>query len=412
MEQSMIVLKGGNVSETSESIKFETVLRFAVCSDVHIKKFGDIRFQRLIRMMRTAQRFSSDYGGVDAFLFAGDITDRGTPAQYRAFFSAVRRERKSAKVLAVTAKYHDNKTGKEKKGNDIYRSLGSMPCDFHTVIHGFHFIGISTCDEPGVYYNPAQRQWLDGELSRATRDNPGKPVFVMHHEHIKNTVYGSFEEDGWGNDYFRDIFNKYSSVIHFSGHSHYPLNDPRSIRQGDFTAVGTGSLNYAEFTVDGRRKIHPGGYRSINQAWIVDVDGGGRVLLRGIDFMSRTVLCEYLLCHPFSDCSGGFAESYADYFPAPGAPGKEGTAVFETERDIYVTFPALNTVSGNPCFLYRVFLTGENGKTLYSTYIINEYWRKSRRKYYTAHIPKPDCKFQIAVCAENSFGKRSECLWV
>ncbi|MBR4451157.1 MAG: metallophosphoesterase [Clostridia bacterium] len=406
----MIVIKGGEIYENTENDGFEPVLRFFVCSDIHIKKYNDIRCRRLIRMMRTAHNISADYGGVDALLFAGDITDRGRRSQYRAFSHIVKRESRGARILAVTAKNHDNWSG-GKKGNGYYSSLLGSENDFHTVIHGVHFIGISTCDEPGVYYSESQRDWLDEQLSKASEESPGKPVFVMHHEHVKNTVYGSSDFDGWGNDYFRDILNKYPSVIHFSGHSHYPLNDPRSLWQGEFTAVGTGTLNYAEFTVDAERKLHPGGCGNISQCWMADVDGNGRVLLRGLDCMYRTVLCEYLLEPPF-DCSDGFFERFGGFYPAPRLNGKGQTAIFETEDKIAVTFPASATLYNNPCFIYRVFLFDDNENIIDSTYVINEYWRKSRRQHYTAYLKKPGCSCRAAVCAENSFGKRSEFLWV
>ncbi len=403
----MLELKEGNISEITDTGDFNPVLNFFVCSDIHIKKTGDIRCGRVARMMRIAREASADYGGVDAFLFAGDITDSGTRSQFRAFSSLVKRESPGAQILAVTAAYHDNGRFRRKDGNKYFRTLFGMPGDFHTVIHGFHFIGISTCDTPGVYYCEAQREWLDSQLASATAQNPGRPVFVMHHEHVKDTVYGSSDIDGWGTDYFRDIFNRYHEVIHFSGHSHYPLNDPRSVWQGDFTAVGTGSMNYAEFTVDGVRKIHPAGCKRINQVWSVRVDAKYRVLLRGIDCITRTVLCEYLLTPPFytQDCS--YPEKMKNLFPAPDFPRDNTASVFETERSVTVTFPVSDSLYESPCFLYRVFLNDENGKTIDSAYVLNEYWRKSRKRFYTVRFKNPGCIYGISVCAENSFGKRS-----
>ena len=85
--------------------------------------------------------------------------------------------------------------------------------------------------------------WAKEELKKAAEDDPTKPIFVQQHYHITNTVYGS---DLWGTDVFTSILNKYPQVIDFSGHSHYPINDPRSIWQGRFTALGCGTLAYFE----------------------------------------------------------------------------------------------------------------------------------------------------------------------
>ncbi|MCQ2461930.1 MAG: metallophosphoesterase [Clostridia bacterium] len=88
-------------------------------------------------------------------------------------------------------------------------------------------------------------------------DSPEKPVFVLQHEHIRDTVYGSYTLDGRGEIYFTDIIKKYPNVFHISGHSHYPASDPRVLRQGDFTALNVGGLSYYEFTFDRERKYHP-----------------------------------------------------------------------------------------------------------------------------------------------------------
>ncbi len=407
----MIVIKGGEISERSGAGSFEPVLRFFVCSDIHIKGYGDLRCGRLESMMRFAHKISSGYGGPDAFLFAGDIADRGRRSQLRAFSHTAKRLAGGARILAVTANFHDNRRGC-KNGNECYRSLFRTENDFHTVIHGFHFIGISTCNEPGVYYGEAQRLWLEEELRKATQDSPIRPVFVMHHEHVKNTVYGSSDFDGWGNDFFSGVFEKYPQVVHLSGHSHYPLNDPRSLWQGSFTALGTGALNYAEFTAEGKRKLHPAGFRSISQCWMIDADGEGRLLLRGFDCITETVLCEYLIEPPFSCPGRDFHSALSEFCPAPSFPRGSKASAYETEDEVVITFPAAQEILNNPCFLYRVFLFDENDNVIDSGFIINQYWRVSRNNHYTVRLKRPGCCFRAAVCAENSFGKRSDYLWV
>ena len=60
---------------------------------------------------------------------------------------------------------------------------------------------------------------------------------------------GLFSLDDKLSDYmpeFAEILKNYPQVVDFSGHSHVPINDPRSIHQKHFTALGTGSLSYFE----------------------------------------------------------------------------------------------------------------------------------------------------------------------
>ena len=100
-------------------------------------------------------------------------------------------------------------------------------------------------------------------------------MFVTHHEHNIETVYGSSVYDGWGVPYFKAILNQYPQVVDFSGHSHFPLNDPRSVWQGKFTAIGTGAIYYSEFTVEGLRSYHPADSEQTATCWIVELNDKG-----------------------------------------------------------------------------------------------------------------------------------------
>ncbi len=70
----------------------------------------------------------------------------------------------------------------------------------------------------------------------------------MQHMAISNTVVGS---ENWGVANLTDTLSKYPQVIDFSGHSHFPMKDPRSIYQGAFTALGDGTMFYYELGING-----------------------------------------------------------------------------------------------------------------------------------------------------------------
>ena len=130
------------------------------------------------------------------------------------------------------------------------------------------------------------------ELKKAVADDPTKPIFVMQHEHISGTVYGSLDNEGWGMPDFAEILKDYPQVVDFSGHSHYPLNDPRSIWQGEYTALGTGGLYYAEITVDDVKTVHPEGYRFASTFWVVEIDSQNRIRLRAVDLLAEKLGCK------------------------------------------------------------------------------------------------------------------------
>lgn len=71
----------------------------------------------------------------------------------------------------------------------------------------------------------------------------------MQHPHPKDTCYGPW---AWGRDagVVTKTLSAFPNAITFSGHSHYSLTDERSIWQGAFTSVGTGSLRYTGVTAD------------------------------------------------------------------------------------------------------------------------------------------------------------------
>ena len=229
---------------------FIPVLRFAICSDAHIEGVDAPGYRRLKKAIDYSLKLASEgksYKKLDTFLIAGDITNKGTKAEFDSFKEIYgSAANKGLRLMCTVAKGHDSITMK-KKSLSYFKSLTKQEPDFHRVIGGYHFIGLSTCKSlPHKHYSPFQKLWLKTQLKKAVADTPNKPVFLIHHEHVKNTVYGSSNFDGWGNRFFNGVFNKYPNVVDFSGHSHAPINDPRSVHQKYITSFNTGSFSYFE----------------------------------------------------------------------------------------------------------------------------------------------------------------------
>lgn len=391
--------------------EFRPVIRFAAASDTHIRDDTNTGAERIGKILRCAyEAADSDkhYDKLDAVIFAGDITDAGRASQYNTFYSAVKSSlRENTALLNIVAKSHDcNEMGKAALG--FYKNLTGLDTDFDRVINGYHFIGISTCSEEGVYYNEAQREFLKKSLENASRENPERPVFVFHHEHVKHTVYGSSEFDGWGNDHFSDILFQYPQIIDFSGHSHYPLNDPRSIWQGEITALGTGACFYAEFTFDGERKIRPEGCREIAQFWLVEADENNSVRLRGIDALSGKTLTEYLIDDPCDRGSRRFtpamqeSRAKAPYFDEKAKPALE-----TVDGKIRVNVPPAHSADGEIIFAYRLTAFDKSGKAIENIKLINRYWLIEENKQIVFTLESADF-YEITVTAENAYGHKSK----
>lgn len=286
--------------------EFIPVLRFVVASDVHIGDSGSYKEEkRLAKLFETSYFYadSQPYNKIDGAFFVGDISDRGTSSSLDKFFNIVnsnaRNETKTRAVLGNHEFYTDS-------ANTISRFLSSSgysESDTDFVLGGFHFIMMCP-DNGGKGYSSSQKSWLKKRLAEdAKEDSTGlKPIFVFQHHAVSGTVYGS---ERWGISDLTDILSKYPQVVDFSGHSHFPINDPRSIWQGSFTALNDGTLSYYEMGIAGVTDslIFPsdkqGGYeedadhRDAAQYYIVEIDKNNAIRVKGYDLLSDTFICEY-----------------------------------------------------------------------------------------------------------------------
>ena len=268
-------------------------LKFGVLSDIHILRIGadekmsdggnSLTFRHALEWFRSQD--------VDAVVIAGDMADKGIDenlmAVADAWYSVFPDDkypdgRRVEKVFvtgnhdwdghkygnAVAKKYPDEA---ERARHILQKDMaGWWEKTFHEPyapictkeIKGYSFIGAhwdmgGSGAEVGkdVY---AYGRIMDFMKSHGKKFDPSLPFFYVQHPHLKDTCYGSW---AWGHD--KGIATKtlsaYPNAIAFSGHSHYSLTDERSIWQGAFTSVGTGSLCYTG--TPGLERA-PGGYEN------------------------------------------------------------------------------------------------------------------------------------------------------
>ena len=113
-------------------------------------------------------------------------------------------------------------------------------------VKGYAFVGAHWDADNGVgsekFFAPPTKTGLRDYLAKTLPAiDTDKPFFYIQHPHLKNTCYGPW---AWGFDYgiATEALSGYPNAIAFSGHSHYPLTDERSVWQGAFTSIGTASL--------------------------------------------------------------------------------------------------------------------------------------------------------------------------
>lgn len=116
-------------------------------------------------------------------------------------------------------------------------------------LNGYHYVylGSETATQKATL-SDAQLQWLDETLAEK-RD--GRPIFLMLHQAMINTVSGSSTSEGWGDvkdpEKLKAVLDKYPEVLMFNGHSHWILNSENCMYDGNgetATIFNTSSVGY------------------------------------------------------------------------------------------------------------------------------------------------------------------------
>lgn len=263
---------------------FKPVLRFLVVSDVHYGDEREAEYERMEKAIRTAYELSgeAEYSKLDALYVVGDFSKNGSEKQMLAFKQTLDENLREGTEVAVSLASHEYMTDGEASALERFGRIFGMEPDTHKVINGYHFISVTSTN--GCHFDEAKQAWAAAELKKAAADDPRKPIFFFQHPHIMGTVYGSAN---WGEDELTAILMNYPQVIDFSGHSHAPINDPRSIHQKHFTCLGTGTLSY--FELDEFDKVYgtiPPNENNAAQMLIVEADADMRVRIYPYDLIT------------------------------------------------------------------------------------------------------------------------------
>ena len=263
---------------------FKPVLRFLVVSDVHYRDEHSVERERMELALKTAYQLceKEEYSRLDALYVVGDFATSGSRPQMLAFKDTLDTYLKEETAVNLSMASHEFHGEGEAAALEKFKEIYAQEPDTHRVINGYHFISV-TCTN-GCHFDDAKRAWVAAELKKATADDQRKPIFFFQHPHIMGTVYGSAN---WGEDELTDILMNYPQIIDFSGHSHAPINDPRSIHQRHFTCLGTGTLSYFELDeFDKFCSTIPPGKEKAAQMLIVEADADMRVRVYPYDLIS------------------------------------------------------------------------------------------------------------------------------
>jgi hypothetical protein len=129
---------------------------------------------------------------------------------------------------------------------------------------------------------------------------------VFIHVPNVNTSYGSWHtgtlaDGGWATDVFKSTLDQYPQAVVFSGHTHYPIGDPRSIYQDKFTAVNTASTTYSEVEpqINLNTGTFPDQYQNVTEGLIVKVLDNQNVELQRWDtYRNQEIFPQWILKAP------------------------------------------------------------------------------------------------------------------
>lgn len=363
---------------------FTPVLRFIAASDVHIEDGATVERTRLAQLFTTGYTLSESdtvYSALDAVCFAGDICNTGTPAQFKAFKTITDKSVKGETEVLPVIGNHEFFGNNDPKAT--FKETFGLDASYHTTVNGFHFIFVAS--DNGSSYGSATRTWLKEQIESAIADDPTgkKPVFVFQHHHVSDTVYGS--TSGWGVSDLSPVLKKYPNVVDFSGHSHFPINDPKSIWQGSYTALGTGTLSYYEMALGSTNSVFPSGkkgeYRigavtnakDAAQFYIVEADANGSMVIKMYDLLSDSYMCEpYYIRTPSDPSAYTYTNARAKSSGSPSfAEGAKLTIADITQKGATVTIPQ---AADDEVVWYYKIVTQTGGKTVSTGYLLSGYY--------------------------------------
>ena len=356
---------------------FTPVLRFVACSDIHLDGNADqVNAERLANLIKDMYKYAEvqDYNTVDALMVVGDFAGGGAESEYAMFNRIIKENIKPQTKLLTVLGNHEFINYRDIDATaayPVYQEMINPEVDTDVVINGYHFIGVSY-DNNGKTFS-GKTEWLRERLDNATKEDPTKPVFVYQHPSPSLTIYGSIS---WSDLDIRKVLSDYPQVVDFSGHSHYSPSDPRSVWQGEFTAIGCGSLkalmgnlNYIEGDNDA-----PGESAA---AWLVEVDKDGNVNIRLYDVENQIFFknVEYY----FTNVSDVTKRDYTwakqqslDTAPQFPTDSKVKNSLND-EKETIISFPEAKGYY--EAENYKITVKNDDGKKVFEKTVISEYVR-------------------------------------
>ncbi|MCZ8512628.1 metallophosphoesterase [Paenibacillus filicis] len=286
----------------------EPRLAFPVISDVHVQAWDAKSQAKLAAALQDLNRIRPK---ADALVINGDLTN-GMPADYARLAKLLKQYPHPRNMLFSIGNHEFYKAWFKEGGGEsrsafpngeteqasierFLRFAGVENVYFERRLNGYTFIFLGSeqyrqshpDNLEDAYLSGEQLQWLRTTLKKAAVD--GKPIFVFLHQPLPYTVSGtSFccvnNRGIIQHEELKEILSSYQQVIFFSGHTHWKLKLPTTLKRDGFTMVNSSAV-VQPWTGDGKGGENASGPNE-SEGLYVEVYGD-EVQIKGRDFFRR-----------------------------------------------------------------------------------------------------------------------------
>ena len=268
----VLPLLSGCGETEAEPVVTTQQLRIGILSDIHSNTAPV--YDPLERVEKALRFFKEK--GVDGIMITGDLLDSGDAYSIMQLQDV---------WLDVFPNNINDLTGERVEPLFVYGNHDEM-----MVLDRYWFDGIGSEYEDawikeikgyqfvGVHYTQENGTLVQKLLSQAQALSADKPFFFAQHIPMANTVVGGYSSYGGHVIPIHDILKKSYNCVVFSGHTHVPITDERSIWQStskkdpQFTAVNCGTMFYGFLKDFCNIEINGDPYRTQQGIYMV-VDG-------------------------------------------------------------------------------------------------------------------------------------------
>ena len=446
----------------------DIIASFGVMSDTHLYDASSapaVKLTNALTQLKAMAAASSDSDGLDGILVAGDFIDSGYNSSWgqltswKTIYEGVFNPSTEFMPMTYCLGNHDVigwwssksnllSTGKQFRsifGDKYYTkdqdvdAMNNMECR-HVILAGYDILSISPTggQTPPVVFDDSAVQWLDNKLKTLTTANPDKYVIILMHAMVQNTVYGSnlvsagYESSDptvasyWYTTALTDVLKKYPQAVIFGGHLHFPINDPRSIWQGDFTAFGCASTRYMAFE-GGDLYVNKYSGTTLNdkdnysEGYLIQFDASGNMRALRMDFYhSSTIGDPWIISYP--DATGKThlqkynAELLRKQNVAPKLSSLEVTMPSSSSSYVPCTAKWAAATDDNDVFPHHYELQWQTATGSTSTvWIMSDYYCNAKpstmKKSWEYTLGAyPEGTYTVSVTAVDTWGARSETL--